>query len=75
MKVRISDRLNIIFNNEKKSSFESLISEFSIDNFGNHLPIDKIIFTGDLGSQAMGDALPLDFVSLNYKHNKDLLLD
>jgi carboxypeptidase-like protein len=62
VKVRLKERLNIMFNGEKQSSIESLVPEFYIDNFGNHSPVEKVVFAGDLGSQRMGDALPLDFL-------------
>jgi len=34
---------------------------FFVDNFGNHSPIKAITFTGFIGNQRIGDALPLDY--------------
>lgn len=59
--VRLSERLNVLYNNKKYSVFESLVSEFYIDSYGNYTPLEKIRFGGDLGKQRMGDLLPLDF--------------
>ncbi len=70
VKVRLKDRFSIIYNNEKRSSLESLTTEFYIDNFGNHSPPEKVRFGGDFGKQRMGDALPLDFLLKNKSAKK-----
>ena len=70
--VKLRDRLNIQFKNEKQSSIESLVPEFYIDNFGNHFPLDKVIFSGDLGRQRMGDALPLDFLLTKHRRAENI---
>lgn len=59
--VRLSERLNVLYNNKKYSVFESLVSEFYIDSYGNYTPLEKVRFGGDLGKQRIGDLLPLDF--------------
>ncbi len=69
VKVRLRDRLNIVYDGKKQSSIESLVSEFYIDSFGNHSPTEEVRFGGDLGSQRMGDALPLDFLILQTSVN------
>ncbi|NOQ91456.1 MAG: hypothetical protein GQ552_01920 [Flavobacteriaceae bacterium] len=60
--VRLKGRLDIIYDFEKQSSIKSLVKDFYIDSFGNHFPIEKVKFGGDLGEQRMGDALPLDYL-------------
>ena len=60
--VRLKDKLDIIYDFEKQSSIKSLVKDFYIDSFGNHFPIEKVKFGGDLGEQRMGDALPLDYL-------------
>ncbi len=46
---------------KKQSSIESRVETFTIDQYGNHTPIDKVIFTGEMGNQRLGDSLPLDY--------------
>jgi hypothetical protein len=56
----------VIFYDGKQSPFQCKSEEFVIDKYGNHSPIDKVIFSGYMGNQRLGDALPLD-----YKINRD----
>jgi len=72
VKVRLKDKLNIVYKGEKQSSLECLVSEFYIDNFGNHSPTEEVRFGGDLGAQRMGDALPLDFLIMQTSINFDI---
>lgn len=72
VKVKLRERLNIMFKNEKQSSIESLVPEFYIDNFGNHSPLEEVRFGGDLGRQRMGDALPLDFLLTKYRRTENI---
>ena len=68
VKVEIKkNKLNILFQDDKQSYIKSNLPEFYIDNFGNHSPPRAIIFGGDLGKQRIADALPLDFLMMNYK--------
>ena len=46
----------------QRSSIKCLVNEFRINQFGNHSPIDKVVFTGRIGNQRMGDTLPFDFL-------------
>lgn len=62
VRVRLIGKLYIIYKNGKESSIESLVDMFYIDNFGNYSPVDKVRFGGEMGSQRMGDTLPLDFL-------------
>ncbi len=71
VKIILKHKLNIVFDHEKRSSFECLTGEFYIDKFGNHFPPGKVRFDGDLGQQRMGDALPLDFMLTNKFVNKN----
>ena len=45
-----------------QSTVESFIDQFYIDGFGNHFPVEKVLFGGDFGSKRMGDTLPLDYL-------------
>ena len=66
VKVEFKGKLNILFRGDKQSYIISSLPEFYIDNFGNHSPPKAIKFGGDLGKHRMGDALPLDFLMINY---------
>lgn len=59
-KVSIKKRLSILYKKEQ-SSIKSTINEFGIDLYGNHSPIQHVLFGGAMGNQRMGDALPLDY--------------
>ncbi len=59
--VYMANKMNILYNGEKRSSIECTEDQFYIDNFGNHTPPETVIFTGDFGNQRMGDTLPLDY--------------
>jgi len=60
--VQLKNKLSIRYKNGEQSSVESFVDEFFIDSFGNHSPIDKILFKGSFGNRRIGDALPLDFL-------------
>ncbi|MCK5677903.1 MAG: carboxypeptidase-like regulatory domain-containing protein [Flavobacteriaceae bacterium] len=62
VKVKLRRKLYIKYKNGKESSIESLAGMFYIDDFGNYSPVDKVRFGGEMGSQRMGDTLPLDFL-------------
>lgn len=58
--VEILIRLNLLCKG-KQSAIKSEVKRFQIDEYGNHSPIDKVLFGGFMGDQRMGDALPLDY--------------
>jgi hypothetical protein len=60
--VKLKNKLSIRYKNGEQSSVESFVDEFFIDSFGNHSPIDKILFKGSFGNRRIGDSLPLDFL-------------
>ena len=60
--VKFKKKLNIIYKTGEQSMVQSLVDEFFINSFGNHSPKSKVLFSGDLGNQRMGDTLPLDFI-------------
>ncbi|AUC82695.1 carboxypeptidase-like regulatory domain-containing protein [Lacinutrix sp. Bg11-31] len=59
-KVAITSKLDVLCDGNR-SSVESKVESFEIDNQGNHSPIDKVIFSGFMGNQRIGDVLPLDY--------------
>lgn len=60
--VKLEKKLYLIYKTGKQSVIQSLVDEFFINSFGNHSPKSKVLFSGDLGNQRMGDSLPLDFL-------------
>lgn len=60
-KVRLSDKVSILYNKESQSSIQLEITEFFIDTYGNYTPIKGVYFSGDLGNQRVGDTLPSDY--------------
>ncbi|WAC00814.1 carboxypeptidase-like regulatory domain-containing protein [Lacinutrix neustonica] len=60
VEVEIPLKLNILCKG-KQSAIQSEVKRFQIDAFGNHAPVDKVLFGGFMGHQRIGDALPLDY--------------
>ena len=58
--VHLSQKLNILCKG-KQSAIESEVDRFIIDAYGNHSPIDKVLFGGFMANQRIGDVLPLDY--------------
>ena len=61
IKVRLNNKLSIVYKNGNRSSIESAVNMFYINPYGNYSPVDKIRFSGYMGDQRMGDTMPLDF--------------
>lgn len=59
--VKLEKKLYLTYKTGNHSMVQSLVDEFFINSFGNHSPKSKVLFSGDLGNQRMGDTLPLDF--------------
>lgn len=64
-KVRLFKPLIVVYDNNvsRQSSIKTLGTYFYIDSYGNHSPVNEVIFTGHFGNQRMGDTLPLDYES------------
>ena len=60
-RVRLKDKVEILYKATELSAMEVVSKEFYIDEQGNHSPVDKVRFGGVMGDQRMGDALPMDF--------------
>ena len=58
--VQLSQKLNILCKG-RQSAIQSEVKRFTIDAFGNHAPIDKVLFGGFMAKQRIGDVLPLDY--------------
>ncbi len=61
--VKIFKPLTIVYDNNvaRQSTITLNKDYFYLDLNGNHSPIDALTFSGELGLQRFGDALPLDF--------------
>ena len=57
---RLTKRMGIHYKGIS-SSIYPLAEEFKIDRYGNHQPVKSVLFAGAMGTQRVGDALPLDF--------------
>ncbi len=62
-KVTLKNKVSIVFNNDLKtqSDLKLGISEFFVDTYGYHFPVIGVYFNGYMGSQRVGDTLPLDY--------------
>ena len=60
-KVTLSDKVSILFKKAYQSELEVRTDEFFVDTYGNYTPIIGVAFGGAMGSQRVGDALPLDY--------------
>ncbi|WP_034060870.1 carboxypeptidase-like regulatory domain-containing protein [Lacinutrix jangbogonensis] len=58
--VELSQKLNILCKG-RQSAIKSEVKRFYIDAYGNHAPIDKVLFGGFMAKQRIGDVLPLDY--------------
>ncbi|WMW77129.1 carboxypeptidase-like regulatory domain-containing protein [Flavobacterium sp. 20NA77.7] len=52
---------NLLYNKTNQSKIVFNTDEFFVDTFGNNTHRDQIIFGGDLGTQKIGNMLPLNF--------------
>lgn len=60
-KVQLTDPVAVLYNKKKRSDIRSKHTYYTIDGFGNFNPPDALIFSGLMGRQRLGDALPLDY--------------
>ncbi|MEP0264771.1 carboxypeptidase-like regulatory domain-containing protein [Dokdonia sp.] len=60
-KVQLTDPVAILYDKKKRSDVRAKYTHYTIDGFGNFYPPDALIFSGVMGRQRLGDALPLDY--------------
>lgn len=58
--VELLMKLNILCKG-RQSAIKSEVKRFYIDAFGNHSPIDKVLFGGFMARQRIGDFLPVNY--------------
>lgn len=60
-KVAFNKRLTVLFNKEIQSNFQLTSEFFYVDKYGNYAPIPNVLFSGEMGNQRIGDALPSNY--------------
>ena len=60
-RVTLKDKVAILFEKSQQSAIQLEVAEFYVDKFGNYAPIKGVYFSGTLGNQRVGDALPSDY--------------
>ena len=60
-KVTLTNKVTILYNKDLQSELELKIEEFFVDIYGNYSPVVGLYFGGAMGSQRIGDTLPLDY--------------
>ena len=60
-KVKLKEKVTILYNKDFQSEIQLEIPEFYIDVYGNYAPIVGVYFSGELGNQRVGDTLPSDY--------------
>ncbi|RNC87941.1 MAG: carboxypeptidase-like regulatory domain-containing protein [Winogradskyella sp.] len=64
--ISLKRRLDIFYKDVIESTIQTIDNQqFVIDKYGNYAPIPQVLFGGYLGSQRLGDALPLDYALEN----------
>lgn len=53
--------LNIAYDTWEKSSIEFVDFSIFLDHYGNYNQVDKVLFSGDMGEQRVGELLPFDY--------------
>ena len=59
--VSLKKKVSILYDKEFQSDIEVLVDSFLIDAYGNYSAIKGVYFNGAMGSQRIGDTLPLDY--------------
>ena len=60
-KVTLNKKVNVLYNKIKQSSIEFLTPFISIDFYGNYTDVEKVIFSGVMANQRVGEMLPFDY--------------
>ncbi|MEM5566591.1 carboxypeptidase-like regulatory domain-containing protein [Psychroserpens sp. AS72] len=59
--IKLKEKLDIFYKGTIESIIQTEIDQFKIDNYGNYAPISDVLFGGHMGSQRVGDSLPLNY--------------
>lgn len=66
-RVSLDKRVSILFEKKEQSAIEIYVDTILLDAYGNYSEIKGVYFSGAMGSQRIGDTLPLDFGLNNTK--------
>ncbi|WP_243473621.1 carboxypeptidase-like regulatory domain-containing protein [Winogradskyella sp. MH6] len=64
--VSLKQKVSILYDRKEQSDINVYVDSFFLDAYGNYSAIKGVYFNGAMGSQRMGDTLPLDY-GLNTK--------
>ena len=64
--VSLKEKVSILYDKKDQSDINVFVDRFLLDAYGNYSAIRGVYFNGAMGSQRMGDTLPLDY-GLNTK--------
>ncbi|SFW60892.1 carboxypeptidase-like regulatory domain-containing protein [Cellulophaga fucicola] len=59
------ERLNVLYNRWSNSFVVVTQNTFNIDAYGNHSPVDVVLFGGDMGLLRIANTLPLNYEPVN----------
>lgn len=59
--VLLKEKLDIFYKDTIESIIQTSGTGFIIDKYGNYSPVTGVFFGGNMGSQRIGDTLPLDY--------------
>ncbi|WP_339623503.1 carboxypeptidase-like regulatory domain-containing protein [uncultured Winogradskyella sp.] len=60
-KVTLKHKVSLLYNKDLQSELQLEVDHFIIDFYGNYEPIVGVYFSGNMGSQRVGDTLPSDY--------------
>lgn len=75
VKVVLTKQLSILYDKKVQSSIQVNADSFIIDEFGNHAPVQGVLFGGDMGNQRIGDLLPFDYQLIDGRSERTFRLD
>ncbi|MDC0006563.1 hypothetical protein OAE07_01160 [Winogradskyella sp.] len=59
--MKLKTKVSILYNKDLQSELQLEVDEFIVDFYGNYTPIVGVYFSGNMGSQRVGDTLPSDY--------------
>ena len=59
--VSLKQKVSILYDRKEQSDINVYVDSFLLDAYGNYSAIRGVYFNGAMGSQRMGDTLPLDY--------------
>ena len=60
-RILLDKPVNILYDKNYQTKIEFLDPAIIIDVYGNYSDVTKVMFSGHLGNQRVGDLLPLDY--------------